>query len=333
MKKLLLVLMVVALASFLFVGCLPTTPAEGEGEGEGEPEVCPTVSITSEVEIAGKKYIKGASQTITVTFAEATDPVSVFVADAIKDNPTGVPTSAVELVMYPDADKKVWTGKYRFGTSTIPGEGDADDIDCLEGYIYVSTCTTCAPCKFPYVVDENAPCSSIRVYEYPGTGCTCGGVNVRFVTPSISDCSISSNCGDYCSGLDIYKVDVYKADPFGTCCDVPCLSPIASCEGAGCDIDCTISCLDYSAYFTTADNDFFVVATLTDKVGNSQRYYAKMKVDTDEITSIVEYPEQTIGSATCADWTGTPLGTGAVVTGYGYTLTIGNNAELYGTCK
>ncbi|HDK27457.1 MAG TPA: hypothetical protein ENG48_10290 [Candidatus Atribacteria bacterium] len=36
MKKLLLVLTVVVLASFLFVGCVPTTPAEGEGEGEGE---------------------------------------------------------------------------------------------------------------------------------------------------------------------------------------------------------------------------------------------------------------------------------------------------------
>jgi len=32
MKKLLLVLLVVTLAAFLFVGCLPTTPTEGEGE-------------------------------------------------------------------------------------------------------------------------------------------------------------------------------------------------------------------------------------------------------------------------------------------------------------
>jgi predicted small secreted protein len=38
MKKLLLVLLVVTLASFLLVGCTGTTPAEGEGEGEGEAE-------------------------------------------------------------------------------------------------------------------------------------------------------------------------------------------------------------------------------------------------------------------------------------------------------
>ena len=46
MKKLLLVLLVVAMASFLLVGCLPgTTPAEGEGEGEGETEVAITFNF------------------------------------------------------------------------------------------------------------------------------------------------------------------------------------------------------------------------------------------------------------------------------------------------
>ena len=34
MKKLLLVLLMITIASFLFVGCLPVTPTEGEGEGE-----------------------------------------------------------------------------------------------------------------------------------------------------------------------------------------------------------------------------------------------------------------------------------------------------------
>ena len=38
MKKLLLVLLVVSLAVFIFSGCTPTTPTEGEGEGEGEEE-------------------------------------------------------------------------------------------------------------------------------------------------------------------------------------------------------------------------------------------------------------------------------------------------------
>ena len=39
MKKILLVLLVVSLAVFIFAGCTPTTtPTEGEGEGEGEEE-------------------------------------------------------------------------------------------------------------------------------------------------------------------------------------------------------------------------------------------------------------------------------------------------------
>ena len=36
MKKLLLVLLVIALAVSLLIGCNPVTPDEGEGEGEGK---------------------------------------------------------------------------------------------------------------------------------------------------------------------------------------------------------------------------------------------------------------------------------------------------------
>ena len=39
MKKLFLLLLLVSLVTFLFVGCLPVTPSEGEGEGEGEMDV------------------------------------------------------------------------------------------------------------------------------------------------------------------------------------------------------------------------------------------------------------------------------------------------------
>jgi hypothetical protein len=331
MKKLLLVLLVVTLASFLFVGCFAVpNGTEGEGEGEGEAEsVCPTVALSTEVDILGDKYIKGGSNTITVTFTEATEPVSVYVSaqfdgdTTTRGNPVGVPDNAIEVVMSADADMKVYTGKYTF----------KGDYDCDTAYVYVVTCATCAPCKFAYTVDNAKPCSSIRIYEYPGTGCSCGGVNVRFVTPSISDCAISSNCGDACTELDTYKVDIYKADPYGTCCDVPCLSPIASCEGIGCEIDCTVLCLDYSLYWATADHDFYVVATLADKVGNTQRYYATLRVDTDEITAIVEYNEKKVGGAYCADWTSPKSPVGTSVSGYGMTLVIGNNAELYGSCE
>jgi len=300
MKKLLLVLLVVALASFLLVGCFGVPDGtEGEGEGEGEAGICPTVSVTTEVAIEGKNYIKGGSQTITVTFAAATEPVSVFVGSTIKGTPTGVDDNAVEVVMYADAAKKVYTGKYAFGTSTG---------DCEVGYIYVSTCTTCAPCKYAYTIDEAGPCSEVEIYEYPTTGCSCGGVNIRFRTPvAASSCDTYGCCGDYCTGLDTYKFELYKANPFGTCCDVPCLSPVATCSGTGCDIDCTISCFDTLLYSTTTTGvDYFLVTTLADKVGNKTYYYAKLNIDTDDIVSVTEYVDD-VAAGSCTTWS-----TGAV---------------------
>jgi len=66
MKKLLLVLLVVALASFLLVGCLPgTTPAEGEGEGEGEVEAA--ITFDPEYTNAGGVTFIPCEGAVTVT--------------------------------------------------------------------------------------------------------------------------------------------------------------------------------------------------------------------------------------------------------------------------
>jgi len=300
MKKLLLVLLVVALASFLFVGCL-TVPEGTEGEEEeGEVEsACPTVSVATEVEISGTKYINNGSRVITVTFAEATEPVSVYVGAKLdgdtttKGNPVGVPETAQEVVLSADATKKVYTGTFTF-------QGDAD---CDTAYIYVVTCATCAPCKFPYTVDNAGPCSEVEIYEYPTTGCSCGGVNIRFRTPvAASSCDAYGCCGDYCTGLDTYKFELYKANPFGTCCDVPCLSPVATCEGTGCDLDCTISCFDTLLYSTTTTGvDYFLVTTLADKVGNKTYYYAILNIDTDDIVSVTEFLDDN-PAGSCTTW-------------------------------
>jgi predicted small secreted protein len=323
MKKLLLVLIVVALAAFLLVGCIPSTPAEGEGEGEGEVEICPTVSITSEVEIGGKMYIKGATQTITVTFAVPTEPVAVYVGEAIKDSLGGVPTGAKELVMYPDADKKVYTGTYRFNGTVA--------TDCDEDYIYVATCATCAPCKYAYIVDDAAPCSRIKIYE--GDVCSCGGFDIVFAggtNPSCLTC-----CNDYCTALDEYTIELFKSNPFDVCCDVPCAAPIASCSGTGCDIDCSMLCVDISAYTTAETKDFYLVATLNDMVGNARRYYAKVNIDSNDIKTVTEYIGKTQGGL-CTNWGLTEIGTlqpnigDALATLY---ATIGGCADSDGVCS
>lgn len=45
MKKLLLILLIIGLIAYLFVGCTLTVPTEGEGEGEGEEEVSRVVMV------------------------------------------------------------------------------------------------------------------------------------------------------------------------------------------------------------------------------------------------------------------------------------------------
>ena len=257
MKKLLLVLLVVTLASFLFVGCIPSVPAEGEGEGEGEVGVCPTVSITSQVPIEGKNYIKAGSQTITVTFAVPTEPVSVYVGTGLKSMPT---LPGEEVVMY-TTDKLVYTGTYTFGAEN----------ECGEAYIYVDTCETCASCKYPYIVDSVPPTDLVDVSS---KGCTCGGCYLVFKTNTTTDPCLgdTSCCNDACSGLASWSVNIYDADPFDTCCDLQCATPVDTCSGSACPVDCTLTkCL-------TVDKQYYAIFALADNVGNEQKYYAKVMV-------------------------------------------------------
>jgi hypothetical protein len=314
MKKLLLVLLVVTLASFLFVGCLPTTPTEGEGEGEGEAEICPTVAVTSQVAVGGKTYVKAGSQTVTITFAVPTEPVSVFVANTLKVDPT----ASTEVVVYANADKTVYTGTVVFAG------------DCDEGYIYVLTCDTCAPCKYPYKVDGVGPASEIKIAS---AACVCEGVTLTFKTPTqATTCGVTGVCcGDACSGFASYAIDLYTSDPFDACCDIPCVTPAYSCPGGvACDIDCELTCIaagtTVSGYETKT---YYVVATLLDNVGNRQRYYATVTVDTDSIVSVVEYPEDK-NPATgvyCAEFAAE---TGTAVTA---TSTTGVVTGIIGLCK
>ena len=291
MKKLLLVLLVVTLASFLFVGCLPVTPAEGEGEGEGEAEICPTVAVTSQVAVGGKTYIKAGKQTITVTFAVPTEPVSVWIPDECteKGAPEGIPDGAHEIVLYADADKKIYTGDFDFS-----------GVDCCEFYIYVLTCETCAPCKYPYIVDGEGPDSEILITS---KACVCVGCDLTFKSPAASTvCAVTTECcGDYCSGFASYSIDLYTADPFGACCDIPCITPKYSCPaGVACPVDCVLSCVDNVTY-----KKYWTVVTLLDAVGNKTRYYSIIELDSACGVTVTEYTENLnpVAGAYCTDWT------------------------------
>ena len=289
MKKLLLVLLVVALASFLLVGCLPTTPDDTDDDDDTTiAGICPTVAVTTQVPVGTKTYIKAGKRTITVTFAVPTEPVSVYVGYGLRALPS---TGAEEVVMYANADKKVYTGDFTFGAL-------ADD--CSDAYIYVDTCVECDYCKYPYTVDTLPPASTIKIAS---AVCSCEGVTLTFKTPTqTATCDTPVCCGDDCSGFASYTIDLYTADPFNTCCDVPCATPAYSCPGGvACPIDCELTCIvgglnggtitSEVNYTGTAFKKYFVVASLLDKVGNRQRYYATVILDSDSIVQVLSYPE------------------------------------------
>ena len=267
MKKLLLILLVVALAAFLLVGCIPSTPSEGEGEGEGEVEICPTVAVTSQATVAGKTYIKGGSQTITVTFAVPTAPVSVYVGPSIaKSLPVGVPETAAEVIMH-TTDNKVYTG-----TSTFTG-------DCDEDYIYVLTCDACAPCKYPYIVDTDKP--FIGEVEICAEDCVCEGVSLSFTGKKTEDCDPCDPkvyCGDCCSGFASWTIGIYNKMPFDACCDTPCYEPIDSGSG-DCQIDWTSSvCLTATAGTDPKTRTVYALITALDNVGNKTKWLVEITI-------------------------------------------------------
>ena len=290
MKKLLLVLMVVALAAFLLVGCIPSTPVEGESEGE-VVEICPTVAVTTQVAVGTKTYIKAGSQTITVTFAVPTEPVSVYVGYDLKTIIDVWP--GYEVAMYANADKTVYTGTFTFGKSS-------QFEDCSESYIYVGTCETCAYCKTAFVVDGVGPESEITIKAAACAVCPeAGFCDLTFKTPTLCDVC----CGDGCSGFASYTIDLYTVKPFDECCDISCATVYKTATGTTCPVDKTIRVA--GATVAGTPKTYYVVATLLDLLGNRTRYYATVAVDSPCTTyAVKEYAEV----AGCSTYTGTPIG-------------------------
>ncbi len=86
MKKLLIILMVIAMVSFIFAGCAPTTPADEEAEEELDPTDTPTISSISGIDITSDltQYVNSseAENGITVEgIAAAGAEVRVYIND------------------------------------------------------------------------------------------------------------------------------------------------------------------------------------------------------------------------------------------------------------
>ena len=285
MKKLLLVLLVITIASFLFVGCLPTTPAEGEGEGEGEGECETTVVIDGAVVVDGKTYVSGGNHDITVTFcAPVAGSVSAYITDCNGD----YSKDGGDVVLFPNADKTVWTGSGYFGCMILNGiDKDVPQLiefcsPCCASYVEIvaGECLTDVCIQFPVIVDSCAPYAEIGI---TAESCECEGCEITFdsiINPV--DCAADEECcGDDCSGLASWSVVLYDGDPFDECCDPSiCEEPIGSCSGTACPIECTTECLDAGTYYA--------VVTLVDNVGLEEIYYARIVLGADCEIDITE---------------------------------------------
>ncbi len=287
MKKLLLVLMVVAMASFLFVGCLPGTTTPPPEEPPVEPPVEPTpVTIAVDKQYTnpttGVTYVK-CSDKVIVTFPEAVAPEYIVkVAEKVEN--VGVITYEDEMVATPDTTRKIWTVTYSFVADECeaiclvaikkhpccPGEEVAlrvVTVDCTAPVVDLTlTFKDCAdPCVTPDICD---PVIGGAYFEF--TSIVTGGTEC---VPTTTD-----NCTDACSGVGAWSFVVDK----GECDECPVIT------GTGCPVkgvaDC--GCLPY-ATATQVTVTYVLSFDVKDKVGNAADTQTwTIIVDTDETVSV-----------------------------------------------
>lgn len=332
-KKLFLLLLIVALAAFVFTGCTP--PAEGEGEGEGEIEGV-LVEFGHEYRDGDKIYVAGGNNTVTVTFpAPVTGMVQIDLSNCTGDYSKGA------TYLFPNADRTVWTGSVRFdccynvaGGVCVADTCVAAGNDCCASTVTIisGACEADTCIAFPVIVDCDKPFAKIEVEVEE---CCCDECKITFnssvAEESDDECAVCPGtpgevcCGDTCSGLASWKIDVYQMkktvyskdlddfdgtseggydkNTFAECCEiVNCARLVVSCEGIECPIECEVPCQDeddYDKYY------YFAVVSLKDNVGNSQKYYAAIDIDPEAGCEDSKIYEGTCHSGDGMTWDGT----------------------------
>jgi len=237
--------------------------------------------------VDGKTYVSGGSHDITVTFcAPVVGGVSAYVTSC-----TGEYRNGGNVVLFPNADRTVWTGSGDFGW----GSG------CCASYVEVwsGECIDEVCIWFPVIVDSCYPFAEI---EIDVEDCECAGCEITFATiTDPEECADDTVCcDDTCSGLASWSMVLYDGYPFDECCDPSvCEEPIGSCSGTACPISCVTDCLPAGTYYA--------VLTLVDNVGNETVYYAEIVLgafpDCD-IDVTYGWPDEGIGwdEDECVDW-------------------------------
>jgi len=298
-KKYLVLLLIAVLSVFLLAGC-NLFPPKPEPEPEPEPTLDNVkVEFSKEYRDGDRIYVKGGDNTITVTFpAPVTGMVQVDLSDCTGNYAKG------GTYLFPNTDRTVWTGSVSFVCGYMPPYTPCDtschpvDKPCCATTVTIisGACEADTCIAFPVIVDCDKPFAELEV-AVKDCCCTQCAVSIKSVAdPEEEECgvcppSLVPCCGDDCSGLASWKIDVYRvklrkngkevediineviAD---NCCELStsCLKHVTTCEGEDCPIECTLDCIEEEEY--DGDESLYVYlaeVTLKDNVGNKQTYY------------------------------------------------------------
>ena len=269
MKKLLLVLMVVALSSFLLVGCL------GEGTVvDPDPDPDPTPAAEISVTVAGqaivgdKTYVKEASLAVTVKFI---DPIPADEAVWITND---VPLVVWVATTATDATRTEFKGTLTFAT----GVDECVPV-CIQVLVGDICCADVIASQV-VVVDGDNPYATV-VLDVDTCSCT-DEASFTFSGTKKTTCGYEGCCDDACSGFDAWTIKIWPegADKL---CDDPCFEDTGACP-----VTSATGCLDCLLFSDTTDGEvtYDVDYTLVDKVGNKVEDTFVVILDTDSVVSI-----------------------------------------------
>jgi len=268
MKKLLLVLMVVAMASFLLVGCLPGVVVDDDDDEEPPVVQAITIVIEDQYPAAAKEFIRADKLDVTIKFTVAIeeDDLVRFVA---KEAGAALPAAGKEVTLTEVAGsgRKEWKYlDYDFNDvfSYLPSLTSLSSLDdCADICLYVTVVDCCIPDPDPDIyyevvkLDDTPPCVDLTLTVTPCGECDDGAI-LSWNSVTTYPCDPDDDCCvDDCSGVGDWTVE-FEEDFCEVVCDYTSGNgcPV---EGAFTDCDCLIGPGVFNVYFTLEDNVGHVV--------------------------------------------------------------------------
>ena len=286
MKKLLLVLMVVAMASFLLVGCLGTGIINGDDDEEEPPVVqAITIIIEDQYPAAAKEFIRADKLDVIVKFTVAIeeDDLVRFVA---KEAGAALPAAGKEVTLTEVAGSGRMEWEYELydfddAATYLPSLTSLFGLDdCADICLYVTVVDCCIPDPDPDVyyevvkLDDTDPCVDLVLTVTPCTGCEDDGAILSWSSVTTDPCDPDVDCCvDTCSGVGDWVVE-FEEDICEVVCDYVSGNgcPV---EGAFTDCDCLLGPGEFTVYFTLEDN-----------VGHVVEDTWTITLDTDELVTV-----------------------------------------------